>query len=148
MIIVFRAASKDELFDLLGCHALDDRVHVDALEMDTFWFHHRVNNLVCFNDGQLGILCHGLVEVVLRLAKGTVAESVGFVHFDQGDVTKDGLLQDVALAPKVTRLSDCRHDCNATMRVISYGKLTGLHYDATNVSSLSSSAILDSPTVP
>lgn len=119
----------NNLVELLLLGALDDSIDVDTLEVDVLGSDlTNLNNVVSLNDGVLGVLAHGLVEVVLRHAELTVAQTIGLVGLNQSVVTIDRFFQNERLAVEDTSLLGLGHFSHSTILVIPNGEFTSLHY--------------------
>lgn len=120
---------ESELLDLLLAGALDDLVDVDALEVDALGVDlANFDDVVGLDDGVLGVLGHGLVEVVHGLAELAVTELVGLVDLNQGVVTENRFFQDVFLAVEFAFFLGGVLDSDATVLVVTNGEFTRLHY--------------------
>lgn len=120
---------ESELLDLLLAGALDDLVDVDALEVDALGVDlANFDDVVGLDDGVLGVLGHGLVEVVHGLAELAVTELVGLVDLNQGVVTENRFFQDVFLSVEFAFFLGGVLDSDATVLVVTNGEFTRLHY--------------------
>lgn len=124
-----RIFGENELLNLLFHGALDDLVDVDALQMDVLGSDLTdLDNLIRLDNGDLGVLGHGFVEVVHSHAESAVTKLVSLVDLDESVITEDRLFQNVLLAVEFPGFLWFRHFCDGTILVVAYGELTSLHY--------------------
>lgn len=114
------------LLDLLGFGALDHSIDVDALDVDVVGLDlANLDNVIGLDNGVLGVLGHGLVEVVLGRAELAVTEAVGTVDSDECHISEDSLLHDIALAVEFSGLLRLGADGDGTIGVVADRNLTG-----------------------
>lgn len=87
-----------------------------------------LDNLIRLDNGDLGVLGHGFVEVVHSHAESAVTKLVSLVDLDESVITEDRLFQNVLLAVEFPGFLWFRHFCDGTILVVAYGELTSLHY--------------------
>lgn len=85
-----------------------------------------LNNVVGLDDGVLGVLSHGLVEVVHGLAELAVTEFVGLVDTDQSVVAENGFFQKVVLAVELPDFLGFRVFLDGAIFVVTDGQFTRL----------------------
>lgn len=117
--------------------ALDDSVDVDALQVDVLGSNlANLDNVIGLNESNLGVLGHGLVEVVLSLAELAVAKTIGLVDLNQSVVTVDRFFQKELLAVENTSFLGLGHLGHRAILVVTNGKFTGLNYRRRSVSDI------------
>jgi hypothetical protein len=107
--------------------ALDNLVDVDALQVDFLGRQlANLDNVVGLDDSVLGVLSHGLVEVVHGLAELAVTELVGLVDTDQSVVAENRLFQEIVLAVELPDFLGFRVFLDGTIFVVTDGEFTSL----------------------
>ena len=129
LLLLLGALIEHRALNLLALCALNHALDVDALEVDVLWSDLAVlDDLVGLDNGDLCVLAHGFVEVVLRFAELAVAEAVGFGDLNKGVVAEYGFFEDVGFTVELAGLFRRGHLGNGAVGVVANGEFTRLYW--------------------